>query len=155
MEHEFPLKHSVRKKTTFSDVPLLQEIFRWIDPKHRVPFTFQPGFPETFFANCKPSNTVTLIFRYVSPLMRDLYYNHREKSWDSCTVRTLFNTGEIISAHFQQSTSLSPSPTPQTVLKLSRHNSFDLSTLYWVGRGEGTWKSKKTALLLRHNLLNV
>ena len=46
-------------------------------------------------------------------------------------------------------------PTPQTVLKLSRHNSFDLSTLYWVGRGEGTWKSKKTALLLRHNLLNV
>ena len=28
-------------------------------------------------------------------------------------------------------------PTPQTVLKLSRHNSFDLSTLYWVGRGEG------------------
>ena len=30
-------------------------------------------------------------------------------------------------------------PTPQTVLKPSRHNSFDLSTLYWVGRGEGTW----------------
>ena len=38
-------------------------------------------------------------------------------------------------------------PTPQTVLKLSRHNSFDISTLYWVGREEGTWIWKKTALL--------
>ena len=40
-----------------------------------------------------------------------------------------------------------PPPTPQTVLKPSRHNSFDLSTLYWVRRGEGTWICKKTALL--------
>ena len=38
-------------------------------------------------------------------------------------------------------------PTPQTVLKPSRHNSFDLSTLYWMGRGDGTWICKKTALL--------
>ena len=44
-------------------------------------------------------------------------------------------------------------PTPQTVLKLSRHNSFDLSTLYWVGRGEGTWICKKTALLFASELV--
>ena len=44
-----PLKYSVRKnRTTFSDVPLLPEIFRWKDPKGRVPFTLQPDFPETF-----------------------------------------------------------------------------------------------------------
>ena len=46
-----------------------------------------------------------------------------------------------------------PSPTPQTVLKPSRHNSFDLSTLYWVGRGEGTWICKKTALLFATELV--
>ena len=40
----FRFEHSVRKKY----VPLLPEIFRWDDPKSRVPFTFQPGFPETF-----------------------------------------------------------------------------------------------------------
>ena len=40
----FRLEHSVRKKY----VPLLPEIFRWNDPKSSVPFTFQPGFPETF-----------------------------------------------------------------------------------------------------------
>ena len=44
-------------------------------------------------------------------------------------------------------------PTPQTVLKPSRHNSFDLSTLYWVGRGEGTWICKKTALLFATELV--
>ena len=35
-------------RTTFSDVPLLPDIFRWNDPKSPVSFTFQPGFPETF-----------------------------------------------------------------------------------------------------------
>ena len=49
--------------------------------------------------------------------------------------------------------SLPPPPTPQTVLKRSRHNSFDLSTLYWVGRGEGTWICKKTALLFATELV--
>ena len=44
-------------------------------------------------------------------------------------------------------TSLPPPPTPRSVLKPSKHNSFDLSTLYWVGRGEGTWICKMTALL--------
>ena len=45
----FRLEHSVRKnKTSFADVPLLPEIFRWNDPKIRVPFTFQPDFSETF-----------------------------------------------------------------------------------------------------------
>ena len=34
--------------TTFSDVPLLPEIFYWNDPKSPVPFTLQPDFPETF-----------------------------------------------------------------------------------------------------------
>ena len=46
-----------------------------------------------------------------------------------------------------------PFPTPQTVLKPSRHNSFDLSTLYWVGRGEETWICKKTALLFATELV--
>ena len=43
-------------------------------------------------------------------------------------------------------------PTPQTVLKLSRHNSFDLSTLYWVGRGEGTALLFATDLVKRIEL---
>ena len=43
----FRLEYFVRKnRTTFSDVPLLPEIFRWEDPKSRVPFTFEPDFPE-------------------------------------------------------------------------------------------------------------
>ena len=37
----------------------------------------------------------------------------------------------------------------QTVLKPSRHNFFDLSTLYWVRKGEGLWIFKMTALLFR------
>lgn len=40
-----------------------------------------------------------------------------------------------------------PTPTLRTQLKLSRHNSFDLSTLYWVEKGQGTWICKMTALL--------
>ena len=49
MEHEFPFGYSTRKdRTNFSDVPLLQEIFRWNDPKSRVPYTFQPDFPYKF-----------------------------------------------------------------------------------------------------------
>ena len=40
---------SVRKnRTTFSDVPLLPDIFRWDNPKSRVPFTFQTDVSETF-----------------------------------------------------------------------------------------------------------
>ena len=37
-----------KNTTTTSDVPLLSEIFRWEDLKSRVPFTFQPEFPENF-----------------------------------------------------------------------------------------------------------
>ena len=49
MEHEFLLRHSVRKnKTTFSDYSLPPEIFHWNDSTSRVPFTFQPNFRETF-----------------------------------------------------------------------------------------------------------
>ena len=49
MEYEFPIGHSVRKnRTTFSDVPLLPEIFLWNDQKSHVPFTFQPDFPQNF-----------------------------------------------------------------------------------------------------------
>ena len=48
----FLLEYSIRKnRTTFSDVPLLSEIVRWKDPKSRVPFTFQPDFPEIFVNN--------------------------------------------------------------------------------------------------------
>ena len=42
---------------------------------------------------------------------------------------------------------LPPTPTPPTVLKPSKHNSFDLSTLYWMGNGEVTWICKMTPLL--------
>ena len=49
MEHEFSVWNILcGKRTTFSDVPLLPEIFRWSDPESRVPFTFQPDFPEAF-----------------------------------------------------------------------------------------------------------
>ena len=52
----FGLEYSVRKnRTAFSDVTLLQEIFRWNDPKSSVPFTFQSYFPETF---CKWQTTI-------------------------------------------------------------------------------------------------
>ena len=45
----FHLENSVRKnRTTFSDVLLLPGIFRWNDPKSRVPFTFQQDFPANF-----------------------------------------------------------------------------------------------------------
>ena len=47
----FRLEYFVRKnRTTFADVPLLPKIFHWEDPKSRVPFTFEPDFPEN---SCK------------------------------------------------------------------------------------------------------
>ena len=85
----FRLEHSVRKnRTTFSDVPLLPESFHWNDPKSslrrrhstppvgfdnawagcnagypksRVPFTFQPKFPESCckWETTKVSNAVS------------------------------------------------------------------------------------------------
>ena len=39
---------SGKNTTSFSDVPLLLNIFRWKDPKSHVPRTFQPDFSETF-----------------------------------------------------------------------------------------------------------
>ena len=49
MEHEFPFAiFRPKKQDNFSDVPLLSAIFRWDDPKRRVPLSFQPHFPETF-----------------------------------------------------------------------------------------------------------
>ena len=45
----FRLEHSDREnRTTFSDVPLLPEIFHRNDPKRSAPLTFQLGFPQTF-----------------------------------------------------------------------------------------------------------
>ena len=45
----FRLEYSIRKnRTTFSDVPLLPEIFRWEDTKPRAQVTFQLDFPEKF-----------------------------------------------------------------------------------------------------------
>ena len=37
-----------KNRTSFSDVPLLPEIFCWNDPKSHIPDIFQPDFPETF-----------------------------------------------------------------------------------------------------------
>ena len=50
MEHDFPAWNLCPEthRTTFSDVPLLPEIFRSIAPKRGVPITFQRDFPETF-----------------------------------------------------------------------------------------------------------
>ena len=48
MEREFSIW------TTFSDVPLLPEIFRWNNQKSHVSFTFQPDFPETFVNGKQP-----------------------------------------------------------------------------------------------------
>ena len=49
MENEFLFGiFRPEKRTTFSEVPLLPEIFRSNDPKSHVPFTFQPDFPESF-----------------------------------------------------------------------------------------------------------
>ena len=42
MEHEFPFAKLTALPCS------LPEIFRGIDPKSRVPFSFQPGFSETF-----------------------------------------------------------------------------------------------------------
>ena len=46
---------------------------------------------------------------------------------------------KFISTRVLHCTSPPPPPTPRTVLKPSRQNFFDLSTLYWVGKGEGLW----------------
>ena len=56
MEHEFRLKHSVRKnRTTFSEIPLLAEILYRKDPTSRVPVPFQQDFLKTF---CKWQTTL-------------------------------------------------------------------------------------------------
>ena len=53
MEHEFPIRiFRPEKRDCLFRVPLLPEIFRWNDPKSRVPLTFQPDFPE-HFGKCK------------------------------------------------------------------------------------------------------
>lgn len=45
----FRLKHYfvLKKRTTFSEIPLLQDFFHWKYLKCRVPLTFQPDFLET------------------------------------------------------------------------------------------------------------
>ena len=49
MEHEFPFGvFRPGNRTTFSDVPLLPEIFRWNDSMTIETFSFPPDFPETF-----------------------------------------------------------------------------------------------------------
>ena len=57
----FRLEHSHREnRTSFSDVPLLPEIFRWnADPKSLVLFTFQPEFSELFVNGKQPRNWST------------------------------------------------------------------------------------------------
>ena len=48
MNTNFRLQYSIRKnRTTFSEIPLLSEIFRWNDSESRIPFIFQLDFPET------------------------------------------------------------------------------------------------------------
>lgn len=64
------MEPSTRKnRTIFSDVSSLPEIFRWNDPKSRVPFTFQPEFPETFSRNGKQVNNqlISYYFERIRP----------------------------------------------------------------------------------------
>ena len=68
-----------------------------------------------------------------------------QSCWDSCTVQTLFNTRWI----YIRGLLALYVPTPRTVLKPSRHNFFDLSTLYWVGKGKGLWIFKMISLRFR------
>ena len=115
-------------------------------------------FRKFFFSDFDPSNTVTLIFRYVSPLMRDLYYNHGEKCWDSCTVRTLFNTREIVP---RAATLYVPTPYhhPTDSVETVKAQFLWSFNIVLGEEGEWTWICKKTALLLacflRHNLWNA
>ena len=44
----FEIFRPERQDYFFKSAPLLPKLFRWYDPKSRVPFTFQPDFPETF-----------------------------------------------------------------------------------------------------------
>ena len=63
MEHEFSFAvFYPENRTTFSDVPLLPEIFRCEHPKSRVPFTFRADFPENF---CK--RWLLTIYKYFRP----------------------------------------------------------------------------------------
>ena len=65
MEHEFPFAtFRPEKQDYFSDVLVLLIIFRRHDPNSRVPFTFQPDFPENGkepkFANTSNQNETTI-----------------------------------------------------------------------------------------------
>ena len=67
MEHEFlfGIFHP-EKQATFSDVSFFPEIFRWNDPRSRVPFTFQPGFTETFWHGKQSVYNQSLIdYKYI------------------------------------------------------------------------------------------
>ena len=67
MEHEFlfGIFHS-EKQATFSDASFSPEIFRWNDPRSRVPFTFQPGFTETFWHGKQSVYNQSLIdYKYI------------------------------------------------------------------------------------------
>ena len=48
IEHEFPLGiFRPENRTTFSDVPLLPEIYRWNDPMTNETSSLPPDFPAT------------------------------------------------------------------------------------------------------------
>ena len=63
----FCLEYSIPKnRHTFSDASFFPEIFRWNDPTSRVPFTFQPGFTETFWHGKQSVYNQSLIdYKYI------------------------------------------------------------------------------------------
>ena len=66
----FRLEYSARKnKTTFSDVSLLLQIFRWNDPKSRVPFTFQPDF-RTILVNGKQPISLDSSWKFLTFILQ-------------------------------------------------------------------------------------
>ena len=92
MEHQFQIGIFCPdiQDVTFSDVPLLPEIFLWNDQKSRVPFTSQPDFPETF---CKQPLLVLerfSIFNYST--LRDGKMNKNRQLEVENTVRFFFRS---------------------------------------------------------------
>ena len=86
---------------------------------------------------------------------RSEIYDHGQMSWDIYTVRKLFNKHYINIRALLALHVPTLSPTPQTKLKPSRQNFFDLSKLYWVVKGRGYWTFKMTTLFFKTLLVTL
>ena len=63
MEHKISIgKFPPGKRDYLSEIPFSPENVQWNEPKSRVPFTFQPEFPE-FFGKWKTSPILSIIIK--------------------------------------------------------------------------------------------